>query len=123
MPLIVRRIFGDARRDYEMLSGHNRMNAGKLDSGAYSMTVRPRLMASPTLTVSGMAVLNTRISSRKACSHYDYIIIDTNRAASPLMTNALTAADSVLIPLCPEFYSTEGHFAIILLCGPPVRGL
>lgn len=29
-PLIVRRIFGDARRDYEMLSGHNRMNAGKL---------------------------------------------------------------------------------------------
>ena len=37
-------------------------------------------------------------------SHYDYIIIDTNRAASPLMTNALTAADSVLIPICPEFY-------------------
>ena len=29
MPLIVRRIFGDARRDYEMLSGHNRMNAGQ----------------------------------------------------------------------------------------------
>lgn len=41
-------------------------------------------------------------------SHYDYIIIDTNRAVSPLMTNALTAADSVLIPICPEFYSTEG---------------
>ena len=40
--------------------------------------------------------------------HYDYIIIDTNRAASPLMTNALTAADSVPIPICPEFYSTEG---------------
>ena len=40
--------------------------------------------------------------------HYDYIIIDTNRAASPLMTNALTAADSALIPICPEFYSTEG---------------
>ena len=39
---------------------------------------------------------------------YDYILIDTNRAASPLMTNALTAADSVLIPICPEFYSTEG---------------
>lgn len=39
---------------------------------------------------------------------YDYIFIDTNRAASPLMVNALTAADTVLIPLCPEFYSTEG---------------
>ncbi|NBI81746.1 ParA family protein [Clostridiaceae bacterium] len=41
-------------------------------------------------------------------AHYDYILIDTNRAASPLMTNALTAADSVLVPICPEFYSTEG---------------
>lgn len=29
-PLIVRRIFGDPEYDYEMLSGHNRMNAGKL---------------------------------------------------------------------------------------------
>lgn len=39
---------------------------------------------------------------------YDYIIIDTNRVTSPLMVNALTAADSVLIPINPEFYSTEG---------------
>lgn len=46
------------------------------------------------------------LSPLRSC--YDYIIIDTNRAASPLMTNALTAADSVLIPVCPEFYSTEG---------------
>lgn len=44
---------------------------------------------------------------------YDYIIIDTNRAASPLMINALTAADSVLIPVTPEFYSTEGLTDII----------
>lgn len=39
---------------------------------------------------------------------YDYIIIDTNRAASPLMVNALTTTDSVLIPINPELYSTEG---------------
>lgn len=30
MPLIVRRIFEDAGYDYEMLSGHNRMNAGQI---------------------------------------------------------------------------------------------
>jgi ParB family chromosome partitioning protein len=29
MPLIIRRIFGDPAHDYEMLSGHNRMNAGQ----------------------------------------------------------------------------------------------
>lgn len=39
---------------------------------------------------------------------YNFILIDTNRAASPLMVNALTAADSVLIPLTPEFFSVEG---------------
>ncbi len=44
-----------------------------------------------------------------ACrSNYDYIIMDTNRATGPLMVNALTATDSVLIPINPEFYSTEG---------------
>ncbi len=41
-------------------------------------------------------------------ANYNYIILDTNRVAGPLMINALTAADSVLIPLNPEFYSTEG---------------
>ncbi len=30
MPLIVRHITGDAEHDYEMLSGHNRMNAGQI---------------------------------------------------------------------------------------------
>lgn len=39
---------------------------------------------------------------------YDYIIIDTNRASSPLMINAIVAADSVLIPISPECYSAEG---------------
>ena len=30
MPLIIRRIFDDKEHDYEMLSGHNRMNAGQI---------------------------------------------------------------------------------------------
>lgn len=30
MPLIVRRVFDDGEHDYEMLSGHNRMNAGQI---------------------------------------------------------------------------------------------
>jgi len=30
MPLIVRHVFDDTEHDYEMLSGHNRMNAGQL---------------------------------------------------------------------------------------------
>lgn len=41
-------------------------------------------------------------------SRYDFIFVDTNRASSPLLINALTASDSVLVPIDPEFFSTEG---------------
>lgn len=39
---------------------------------------------------------------------YDFILIDTNPSLGPLTTNALSAADSVLITINPEFYATIG---------------
>lgn len=39
---------------------------------------------------------------------FDHILIDTNRADGPLMANALTAADRVLVPIQAEYYSLEG---------------
>jgi chromosome partitioning protein len=39
---------------------------------------------------------------------YDYILIDTNPSLGPLTINALSAADSVLITINPEFYATIG---------------
>ncbi len=43
---------------------------------------------------------------------YDYIILDTSPALSLLTVNAISAADSLLIPLQCEFYALEGveHF-------------
>ena len=39
---------------------------------------------------------------------YDYVVIDTPPNLGVLLTNALTAADSVIIPITPERYSFQG---------------
>jgi chromosome partitioning protein len=55
-------------------------------------------------------ILNKLLSSLKQV--YDYIIIDTSPALNLLTINAISAADSLLIPLQCEFYALEGveHF-------------
>lgn len=41
--------------------------------------------------------------------HYDYILIDCLPALSVLLQNALTAADSIVIPMNPHYLSVKGY--------------
>jgi chromosome partitioning protein len=44
---------------------------------------------------------------------YDYIIIDCMPSLGMLTVNAMTAADSVLIPLQPQFYAADGLMELL----------
>ena len=52
------------------------------------------------------SVLKERIAPVR--NDYDYIIIDCSPSLGLITVNALTAADSVLIPVQPEFFALEG---------------
>ncbi len=45
---------------------------------------------------------------KKIKSNYDYIIIDSPPALGPITINALSASDSVIVPIQCEFFALEG---------------
>jgi len=51
-------------------------------------------------------VLKEKLSEIK--NRYDYVIIDSPPALGPITINALSAANSVIIPIQCEFYALEG---------------
>ena len=51
-------------------------------------------------------VLKNKLKDIK--DNYDYIILDTPPALGPITINALSASDSVIIPIQCEFYALEG---------------
>ncbi len=78
------------------------------------------LPANGDLTAAEVALmeLDDRATVLKAAldglaEHYHYVIIDCPPALSVLTLNALTAADSVLIPMQCEYYALEGLSALM----------
>ncbi len=60
--------------------------------------------------------LRDALTSMRADAPFDFILLDCPPSLGVLMTNALCAADDILIPLQCEYYSLEGLAKIIGVC-------
>ena len=71
------------------------------------------LLSDADKQITGMAapyVLKECLGGFRA--RYDYIILDTPPSLNILLTNALTAADEIIIPVCPDRYSIKGLYQL-----------
>lgn len=77
--------------------------------GLHIMPASPKLAAVENYLLDDEGgIYSLRDALRPLQDHYDYILIDCPPAMGALTMNALAAANSVIIPLQPEFYALEG---------------
>ena len=93
----------------ELLLGHNQAAQIILDveDGIHLIPTNQALAAAEIELVQA-ADREHRLRNALDKSGYDYIIIDCPPSLSLLTVNALTAADSILIPVQAEYYALEG---------------
>jgi chromosome partitioning protein len=97
---------------YEVLLGHAPLEAVICSAGIDSLDLAPSHISLAGAEVEMAAVLGREKRLTEALDtvrgEYDYVIIDCPPSLGLLTVNALTAADSVLIPVQCEYYALEG---------------
>ena len=93
-----------------------------LEKDMYDVLIHGIHMAPATMNLAGAEIeliekknraLSLKKQLDKVKESYDYVLIDCPPSLSLLTINALTAADSVLIPIQCEFYALEGVTQLI----------
>jgi chromosome partitioning protein len=95
---------------YEVLFGHVPLDQAVQDTGREGFYILPAI---PTLAAAEVELVeqpNREFALRQALqtSTCEYIIIDCPPALGLLTINALTAANTILIPVQSEYYALEG---------------
>lgn len=110
---------GFSRGDYEFNIYHVLIGTKKLSEVVLKSAIKNLSLAPSNIGLVGVEkefynpskknrelVLKERL--KEVTGKYDYIIIDSPPALGPITINALSASDSVIIPIQCEFFALEG---------------
>ena len=102
----------DSNTVYEVLMGDAEAKDAILATGFTNLDLMPTAIELAGAEIELVSVENREALLKSALESlrpdYDYIFIDCPPSLSLLTLNALTAADSVLIPIQCEYYALEG---------------
>lgn len=97
---------------YEVLIGGAKAKEALVDTGFKNFTLLPSHMDLAAAEIELAALENRESMLKNALASvrgdYDYILIDCPPSLGLITTNALTAADTILIPIQCEYYALEG---------------
>lgn len=105
---------GDAESNtvYDVLIGDAQAKDALLDTGYGSLSLMPTAIELAGAEIELVGMEDRELLLKNALNtirdDYDYIFIDCPPSLSLLTLNALSAADSVLIPIQCEYYALEG---------------
>jgi chromosome partitioning protein len=102
---------------YEVLIGHAELVEAVMPTALANLdvAVSGQRLSGAEVELVGMMARETRLKQAvsKARDQYDYILVDSPPSLGLLTVNALTASDSVLIPLQCEYLALEGLTQLI----------
>ena len=102
---------------YEVLLGHAEMAEAILPTALANLdvAVSGQRLSGAEVELVGVMARETRLKNAlvKVRDRYDYVLVDSPPALGLLTVNALTASDSVLIPLQCEYLALEGLTQLI----------
>jgi len=99
-----------AKSMYDVMSGPTPIEEIIEHSDAFGFDIAPAdiLLSGIELQVAQVMGREKILTKKLKNLNYDLVFIDTPPSLGLLTVNALTAADSVLVTICPEYFSLRG---------------